>query len=152
METRYFHILTFSYIFRRIFLWIKGLQSICRVTWACSFRPALLNLIWLSFGKIEKSNFSSNPCFLNLLCWERYNQPHIKHCFKQFVLILTGWCMHHRFAKVQLTKWKHNAQLTVMARNKQKKLADCQMWFLKRWGFSYAIHLWKIKIKKIIFP
>ena len=35
--------------------------------------------------KLRKRNFSSNPCFLNLSCWERYNQPHIKYSFKQFV-------------------------------------------------------------------
>ena len=31
-------------------------------------------------------------------------------------------------------------------------LDKCQMWFLKRWGFSYAIHLWKIKREKNFFP
>ena len=55
-----------SYACCRILLWIQGLQSICRVTQASSFTPALLILIWLSFEKIEKNNFISNPCFLNL--------------------------------------------------------------------------------------
>ena len=63
METSYFHILTFSNAFRRILLWIQELQSISRVTEVCSFTSALLILIWLSFKKIEKRNFSSNPCF-----------------------------------------------------------------------------------------
>ena len=38
-------------------------QNICSVTWACSFTSAMLILIWLSFEKIGKKNFSLNPCF-----------------------------------------------------------------------------------------
>ena len=32
VETRYFHILTFSDTFRRILLWIQGIHSICSVS------------------------------------------------------------------------------------------------------------------------
>ena len=53
METRYFHILTFSCTFRRILLLIQGLAYL-QYHIACSFTPVLLILIWLSFEKIEE--------------------------------------------------------------------------------------------------
>ena len=45
METRYFHILPFSHTFRRILLRIL----LAAFNFTCSFTPALLILIWLSF-------------------------------------------------------------------------------------------------------
>ena len=66
MYSFWFSCLVFSIVsckFCRIFFLIQGLQSICSVTQVCSFTPALLILIWLCFEKIEKKNFSSNPCF-----------------------------------------------------------------------------------------
>ena len=45
--------------------------------------------------------------------------------------------MQHRFAKVHLANQK---QIT------RKKQVECQTWFLRRWDFSYSVHLWKIKL------
>ena len=55
METRYFHILTFSYTFRRNLLWIRGFGFI-----GMQFHTCFIN-----FGlvKFREKNFSSNPCF-----------------------------------------------------------------------------------------
>ena len=59
---RYFVILNIFYPIQML-LWIQRLQSISSVTEACSFTSALPILIWLSLEKIDKKNFSSNPCF-----------------------------------------------------------------------------------------
>ena len=43
-------------------------------------------------------------------------------------------------------------QLTIVTRNDWKKPTEWQIRSLKRSGFSYAIHLWKIRTGTFIFP
>ena len=69
--------------------------------------------------------------------------PRIKFRFEQFLWTLSGQCMHHRFVKVHLANWKQIIG---------KKLVESQTWFLKRWDFSCAVHLWKTRGGKSIFP
>ena len=55
IEKRYFHILTFSYTFHRILLWIQGF----------GFIGLQLHTCFINFGLVafRENNFSWNPCF-----------------------------------------------------------------------------------------
>ena len=127
METRNFHNLTFSYAFSRSLLCIQGFTEYLQYHIGLQLHTCFINFdLVTNFEKIEKNNFSSDPCFLNLPCWKRHNQGHIKYCFKHFLQALTSWCVHHRFAKVQLANGRcaHSQSWQEII---GKKLVDWQM-------------------------
>ena len=86
MKTRYFHNLTLSYTLRRILLCIQGFTQYLQCHIGLQLHTCFITFdLDISLEKIGENNFNSNPAFLNFSCWERYNQPHIKYRFKQFL-------------------------------------------------------------------
>ena len=97
--------------------------------------------IFVNFLK-KKRFFFLHFKIVNISCCSFWRKAIILSIIAQFLLILTAWWMHHRFAKVHLANRK---QVT------GKKLVEWQTWILKRSDFSYAVYLWKIRSRKFIF-
>ena len=79
-------------------------------------------------------------------------EPHIKYRFKLIYVDINRLVYAPPFYQGAANEMKTYTQFTIMTRNSWKKLTECKMWFLKRLGFSYTLHLWKIKREKKIFP